>query len=299
MSHFTVIVFGDEDLEDALEPFNENLEVDEYSEELGKWAFEHAIKMAKKAGLKGRNPSPERLAKILNNAWGENYFVQDGKIMERSTGNPDGHWDWWVLGGRWRGFFPLKESVAYNPRWHLGEPGTFEKMAIRDGKGPHANYEKKHVADRAHLKNIDFERCEREAEESARSLFAQWKGAFSKHPRPKGWRATREDGNPNEGGREAYRKQPAIIAFRELTDTRWGCPVDEFGFDEEAYVKMRKEMVLVPYAIIHEGQWIGQESDSFSSPIADPETHSWHHKVHALYTSLPGNTVVSMVDCHS
>ena len=154
MSHFTVIVFGEEDLDEALEPFNETLEVEPYDVELGSWTINAALKMAKEAGIKGRNPSPERLAKLLNDAWSERYFVVDGKIMESSDCNPNGQWDWWVLGGRWRGFFPLKEGVAYNPEWHLGDPGTFETIAIRDGKGPHENYEKKHVADRTFLKDI-------------------------------------------------------------------------------------------------------------------------------------------------
>lgn len=30
---------------------------------------------------------------------------QDGKLLQWTTHNPDGKWDWWVVGGRWTGVF--------------------------------------------------------------------------------------------------------------------------------------------------------------------------------------------------
>ncbi len=301
MSHFTVIVFGEEDLDAALEPFNENLEVEPCEIEVSDFSIKHAHKLAKESGMKGRNPSPERLAKLLSKDWGESYFARDGKVMESSTSNPKGQWDWWVLGGRWRGYFPLKESVTYEPKSHLGEPGTSESIAIRDGKGPDANYEKKHVADSTCLKDIDFERCEREAEGYARESFARWKDVFLKHPRPTSWSAVCGDDYSTVTmlERKAYQEQPAIVAYKKLKKIGWGCPADTFGFDEEAYVTLCKGSVLVPFAIIHNGEWIGQEDGSSGTRIDDPAARTWNLKIHALYKSLPGDTTVAMVDCHT
>lgn len=36
--------------------------------------------------------------------------------------NPNKKWDWWVIGGRWRGFYPIKAGVT--PL--VGEPGAFD-----------------------------------------------------------------------------------------------------------------------------------------------------------------------------
>lgn len=38
---------------------------------------------------------------------------------------PNAKWDWWVLGGRWRGFIPVKPTVVPV----VGRPGTFDNAA--------------------------------------------------------------------------------------------------------------------------------------------------------------------------
>jgi len=42
--------------------------------------------------------------------------------------NPNAKWDWWVIGGRWSGHYPLKSTA---PR-RLGEPGAFNNAPTPD-----------------------------------------------------------------------------------------------------------------------------------------------------------------------
>lgn len=38
----------------------------------------------------------------------QNYLDEDGNVI--STRNPNGYWDWYSIGGRWSGYFPLKKK---------------------------------------------------------------------------------------------------------------------------------------------------------------------------------------------
>lgn len=38
-------------------------------------------------------------------------LTDEGVLEERHYYNPDAQWDWWVIGGRWRGYFMLKPEV--------------------------------------------------------------------------------------------------------------------------------------------------------------------------------------------
>ena len=76
----------------------------------------------------------DRLQKLFDthlDDWGScEGGIDDAGPFEMSTYNPRAKWDWWVIGGRWRGGLRMKEGVAQA----LGQPGTFEALAIDDGK---------------------------------------------------------------------------------------------------------------------------------------------------------------------
>jgi hypothetical protein len=55
--------------------------------------------------------------------------------------NPNAKWDWWEVGGRWTGFYPLKPGVVAD----LGEPGVMTPPAAA-GHG-----------DVVHVRDIDFD----------------------------------------------------------------------------------------------------------------------------------------------
>lgn len=143
MSHYTVTVVlpeaprnhaaGNIDLSQveemlsaALAPFDENEEVEPYkdyvqpvnenwrdmpSRELG-WPY---------SSLREEDPEvdlgdPAAVAALANSKWGddEKYFVDEKGLYQMSTYNPQSKWDWWVIGGRWDGFYTLTNGFKAN-----------------------------------------------------------------------------------------------------------------------------------------------------------------------------------------
>lgn len=250
------------------------------------------------------------------------------KCIDRT--NPNGNWDWFQVGGRWRGYFPLKTGIEYDEA-QLGKPGTGEHMDIRDGKGPHANYEAERRVDQVRLGDVDFEHARDKAGREAHHRFAGWKTVFEKHGKPEiSWPETyakieaeiaeldakgileekvphpdpNEGHELNRGGlarhtlRQRYNEQPAIAAYREVD--AWTNPMDEFGFDEEAYVQKCRGRALVPYALIKDGKWYAKgEMGWWGISTDEKEGDKWSEEVARLYDDLPPDTMLTLVDCHT
>jgi len=120
MSHFTVLVIGD-NIEDQLAPYDEKLETEEYFEkEVSEKEIKEFVDFYAEKSPENKKLSVEELYKKVGEDWNYNCWrFEDGKINEYSTYNPDSKWDWWVVGGRWRGYFKLKEGKT----GELGESG--------------------------------------------------------------------------------------------------------------------------------------------------------------------------------
>jgi len=135
MSHFSVAVFTEpngKSLEELLEPYNENIEVEPY------------VAMTKEEALariaEYEDKYPEYKTKTdeekIRDWFGYHYFDENGNPM--TTYNPDSKWDWYSIGGR----FPGK--LKANNGSH-GEGSAFHSNPMIDGE-----------FDSAMVKDIDF-----------------------------------------------------------------------------------------------------------------------------------------------
>ena len=92
------------------------------------------------------------------------YYCGYAKGRDPETGrygywsNPNGYWDWWVVGGRWTGFYPLRQGVF--PR--LGEPGTLTSPATA-GRG-----------DVVRLGDIDMDAVREQTVANAERFWSEW-----------------------------------------------------------------------------------------------------------------------------
>ena len=96
MSHYTVAVFHrkDQDIEELLAPYSENLEVEPYISFTKQEAIDYA-----------RKHYQDTEDKTDGECW---QMVADGSQTDAdgniySTYNPKSKWDWWTEGGRWCG----------------------------------------------------------------------------------------------------------------------------------------------------------------------------------------------------
>lgn len=112
MSHFVGLIFGS-DWEDRLERYNENREVEPYIKITKAEVIVDAWKDIESYKERGTHPEVESIA-TDNEAY--DWYVEywecdtdaDGNIT--STYNPESKWDWYEIGGSWKGYLPLKDG---------------------------------------------------------------------------------------------------------------------------------------------------------------------------------------------
>ena len=156
MSHFSVLVIG-ENIEQQLAPYHEfectgcndeyvqDIDVTEESiewgtdKETGEFSLEEAL---------GYHGLDDKIVADIsevdtNEAHKYGYaIVKGGKLIKAvNRTNPNKQWDWWVVGGRWAGYWRMKE-------------GATGKLGERSFLGSNAD---KGTADSALKKDIDFE----------------------------------------------------------------------------------------------------------------------------------------------
>lgn len=340
MSHFVVVVVGEE-IEEQLENFNENREIDKYvvsddQEQILKEveeAFEYykdekdSIDRRKVMDLYlSKNSYDPLLAKryILNEYQGyDTYEIQDGKLIEMSTSNPEGHWDWWAIGGRWSGYFDVKTgSEAGLPHPHydaiaeeddmgysfyvsgskdLGEKTlSFQEWAAQSTRHKYhttADFEAANVgkSDTPLVKDIDFEWGKKRVTVKANELFDKYE-KLTEGLTPKSWKETCERWGPKNlnDARNEYHDNAWVKAIRPLT---WNPEI--FLVGREAYIEEEVRDLYVPYAIVHEGEWIAKGQMGWFGMSSDVESDDdWAEYVQKFYASLPSDTRLTATDCH-
>ena len=136
MSHYTVAVISrtgtEEEVEDLLAPFNENIEVESYLYRTKEQIIEDGRKSQEELLERIKEFDKDKLIEVLTSPkydWYKRvlaaqtpqdfYDVEAHESMvgedgnEYSTYNPESRWDWWEIGGRWGG--SLRD---YNGEYH-------------------------------------------------------------------------------------------------------------------------------------------------------------------------------------
>lgn len=276
MSHFTVMVLSDgkKTVEELLEPYDENIEVDPYIARTkaqiiaeGKRRKENILKRLSeehKDEIKPYTPSDwER--KFLDAKTDEDFYkadtYEDGTYDENgnelSTYNPKSKWDWYQIGGRWEGLLKAKSGVK------MHSPGVF-------GSSKHANEPDRY--DCALIKDLDFTPDEEDIKQARR----YWEVVVEGSPLM-----------PGENAKDFmsfYKKEYYVRRYK----------------DKETYAKISSSFmtyaVVTPDGVWHEkGQmgWFGCSSET------DDESLDWDlHFKERFIDSMPENTVVTIVDCH-
>lgn len=96
-----------------------------------------------------------------------------------------------------------------------------------------------------------------------------------------------------------YSSQPAIKKFYAENPRSFYCPVREYGFDRDAYADRVARSVLVPFALVKDGEWFQSgEMGWFGSSSNDKDPDEWAAFVRATLADLPSETMITVVDCH-
>lgn len=287
MSHFTVTVFGDNP-EDLLAPFDESIEMERY--ENGRVDEERLIHFKEhciKENSNESNLSMEELYKIHGIDWNNNFWEKDGDTWyEFSSYNPDSKWDWYQIGGRWAGYFKLKNGS----KGSVGVPGLGTDM-------PENGY-----ADVLLKKDIDIEFMRNDQEEKAAIIYDKAKVLIDKYgdgfiP----WSKVMEDKIITEEQRSNYHNQPLVKAFKErVEDFGFMVDIESFMVSRKSFLQTARDSAISTFAFItSDGEWVEKGSMGWWGCVSDEkDSNDWNKIFSDYFDSLPDNTRITLVDCH-
>lgn len=309
MSHFTVLVIGD-DVEKQLQPYHEyectGIE-DEYVIDVNKddevkefLEREVYVGINKETGIEDYQYYEDRANEKLDN-WRKltrlEYMQQKGEDVDEEIKeyhgfekkedgswyrytNPNSKWDWWVVGGRWSGFFKLKPGAE----GETGSPGFFGTPA-EDG-----------YVDSALKKDIDFEGMFNEAAEKAAKEYDEVYKAIKNLPVAESWKSVIERFEKIDDAREFYHGQERVKALREVDI--WA-DLDDYQVDRDVYIQRARNRAISTYAIVKDSQWYAKgEMGWWAVSTNEVDQNDWNQKVMELIESVPDDTLFTLVDCH-
>lgn len=260
-----------------------------------------------------------------NNADGEDSVARDAEGWFRwSTYSHNSKWDWWTIGGRWAGFFKVKSGVSsheqpkipvnpFSPELTREDREHFEKLGVLDGRH----------TDQARKRDIDFEGMREDARSAAGKDWDDYQRVTAGTPPLRSWQqvcsemgfdltldwTTLSDEERAEqqelikAARTAYHEQPRMQALNSSEEFKhhffMGDGPDTFEVPREDFMERAARHVAVPFALVINGEWIGKgDMGWFGMSSGEVDQEVWNARVHDLYDSLDGDTLLTLVDAH-
>jgi hypothetical protein len=231
------------------------------------------------------------------------------RVIDRT--NPNAHWDWYALGGRWRGM--LKLRVGHE---NEGRAAPLDKYDVMDGVSLVPGW-----ADAALKRAIDFEGMMDAAGTKAASNWDLLTSLIGDFQLAHSWADILEDTTiPDfDVKRAVHQTQPALLraeaaAHRLMQRRHEGSPALEaqqsllsgFRFDPDHYQGTRDQFIeraraqaVCTFAVVKDGQWYERGQMGWWGVVHDEKDRdAWQRQVRELLLGLSGDTLISIYDCH-
>jgi hypothetical protein len=296
MSHFTVLVIGN-DPEEQLVPFDENtrteltLEGPVDEDEMKRFMDHyHAKHKEESPSVPIAETTFEEMYTKHGEDWNGSMWKkhEDGTWYNYSTYNPNSKWDWYALGGRWTGFFKLKEGA----KGVTGSPGIMTQPG------------EKGWVDQALKSAIDFEAMRNHEGQKATERYEKAMEIFADLPVQLTWEGMidplKENGSRADIDkvRTEYWAQPRCVAWHNA-DMGFGSSPDTFLIPKEDYVQKARNGACGTYAVLYNGKWISKGDMLMFGMSSDKVTQDeWDTKITELINELPEDTLLSLYDLH-
>jgi hypothetical protein len=243
------------------------------------------------------------------------------QIVKRT--NPNAHWDWYQIGGRWSGFFKLKPEAVGNGG--LGEP------SLIDVRTPGYKPPARDRVDQARKCDIDIAGMRQEAADrtaktydlvhsilaSIPEKFEPFEVVLKRHcpdmqdiddyPEGESEEAAEARAKAVKAAREEYRNQPGVQAIRQNPETTGIWDLDDWATaNREDFIENARNGALTLYAVIMNGQWYERGKSEYrekkvwfgNGHCGEDDTALWGAEFNKLIDSLPDDTLLTVVDCH-
>lgn len=214
--------------------------------------------------------------------------VKDGQLIKAvNRTNPNKHWDWWVIGGRWTGSLKMKDGTVIV----TGRPGLMTPPP-RQG-----------FADTAVLKDIDLDGMRADAEQEARNFHAKVQAAIAGTPELEiSIAAYREAKDFSQATKDAFFGQPRLKALNEaFPNTFYTLDLyDRAALPLETLIEQARGAAIGAYAVVKDGEWYERgQMGWWGISHNEKDTDDWNAELAKLLDGLdPEATVLTMVDCH-
>lgn len=238
-------------------------------------------------------------------------------------------WDWWVIGGRWSGYFTpgydpfndpdnlevcgccagtgvRKDSIAVNAGMHTkiinkpGHPRHGQKGWCNacDGTGKRLKFELKNVGSQVCIANLELDALRIAAAKKAGEKWDHFQTALAGRRFPDFKSLEKRHGR--EKALEMYSADPAVQSVREAAFIFLRDGEEEtFLGSREAYCVAAYERALTPFAFVKDGQWRERgEMGSFAIVSDEKKPEVWHLEFSKMLDSLKPTDWLTVVDCH-
>ena len=301
MSHFTCLVIGDNP-EEQLAPYGDfdvpryfdSIVSDEDFSGFREWyTTENSVAGITKSQAAGNAMlSDEELYGKFGGDWDgyawqkEWVNLQGFRWVEYSTYNPKMKWDYHQLGGRWSGFFKL---IPYGKG----------RLGVCGGK----RIDREFDCDQALKEDIDFDSMITIAGIRAERRYDKVMRFMGHLPRNRSWENVLSQYKDIVKARKVYKNQlrcelvESNDSFRKFLNP--ALSVDEFLINRNEYIENAKLSAYSVFAVVKDGVWYERgEMGLWLSVAIKVEKTEWNRKVTELIDELPGDTLLSVYDCH-
>jgi hypothetical protein len=225
------------------------------------------------------------------------------KVIRRT--NPKRHWDWYQIGGRWAGFFPLKEGVnrsdfPASPNFSWGWDAKSKETVLAN-------------VDSAPKKLIDLAKKMDLAEVEASKTYDFVHSMVDFTLPYKSWDAFRADAEAEKitynEARELYHDQESVKAFKKAGDSLdkdaehrnifiWQ-EFGEFNMSKEDFILNARAQSIRTFAVLKDGVWYERGNMGWWGIVCNETDESeWNRQYLKLIEDLSDDTILTVVDCH-
>ena len=231
--------------------------------------------------------------------------------------NPNAKWDWYTVGGRWDGYFKLKESVVSeaNEEGDIADhKANIESQAMElltktlEGADitliSNQNEKQPKTSNCCLKRNIDIDGMCHETAEKAREYWRQCTEVI----RGETWMSWEEVKrqpdfhNKIDHYHDFYWSQPPLVRLEEanllpICNPR---PDQLLGTTEEEYIDDVVNGAFAPYAFVKDSVWAAKgEMGHWGFSVDNMSRREWNKKFRKMFDALPGDTLLTLVDCHT
>lgn len=203
--------------------------------------------------------------------------------------NPNAHWDWYLVGGRWTGFFLLKDGAE----GEVGKPGL-QTRAPGPGR-----------ADSVLKGDVDMETMRVAAGADAGALWDGVSAAIAGRPFtpwPEFLAEVDAERLTWDKARDGYNEQPAVkdVMAWAYAEKMWlAADSGAWTATREDYVQQARDRAISFHAVVKDGTWHERGAMGFWAVVHDEsDPAEWEARFAELLESLPDATRLTVVDCH-